>query len=416
MLEYIDSHAGEIVAALADLVRLPSVSGTDEENTIQDVLAGQLGEMGLAVDHWQIPLAETLGAADFPGVEVDRREAWGLVGRLPGHGDGPSLMLNTHVDVVPPGELDTWNGAAPFSGSVDSSTVYGRGACDMKAGLVAAHWATRALAAVGVPLRGDLLIACVQGEEDGGLGTYSMLQRGWRADACVIPEPTSLDIAPASGGSLTFRLQISGLATHASRRTSGVSSIEKFVPIFQALRRLEADRNRDPDPLMARWDIAFPIEIGTVRAGAWPSSVPDRLTANGRYGIALGEDLAEARTVFERTIAEACAADLWLRDHPVEVQWWGGQFASGRTELDSPIIAATRDAHRSVSDYEQRTWGTPYGSDLRLMTTMGGIPTVHYGPGDAGLAHGPGERVDIAELLTACRALAVLAMNSCGTG
>lgn len=415
-LEYIDSHASEIVSALSDLVRLPSVSGTDEENAIQDVLSRQLDDMGLDVDHWSIPLTETLSAADFPGVEVDRREAWGLVGRLPGRDGGPTLMLNTHVDVVPTGELDTWDGAEPFSGLIDSTTVYGRGACDMKAGLVAAHWATRALAAVRVPLHGDLLIACVQGEEDGGLGTYSMLQRGWRADACVIPEPTSLDVSPASGGSLTFRLHIRGLATHASRRTSGVSAIEKFLPIFSALRRLEAERNRDPDPLMAPWDIAFPIEIGTIQAGTWPSSVPEALSAEGRYGVALDEDVEDARNVFERMIEETCAADPWLRDHPVEVQWWGGQFASGRTALDSPIIAAVRDAHRSVSGYEQRTWGSPYGSDLRLMTTLGGVPTVHYGPGDARLAHGPGERVDIGEVLTACRALAMLAINHCGVG
>ena len=91
----------------------------------------------------------------------------------------------------------------------------------MKAGLVASLWAVRGLTELKVPLRGELLVlATVVGEEDGGLGTYALLRRGWRADACVIPEPTSLDIAPASAGALTFRITVPGAATHASRRLS----------------------------------------------------------------------------------------------------------------------------------------------------------------------------------------------------
>jgi acetylornithine deacetylase len=286
----------------------------------------------------------------------------------------------------------------------------------MKGGLVAARWAIHAIARLGVPLQGDLLIACVQGEEDGGLGTYATLNRGWRADACVIPEPTSLDISPASGGSLTFRLHVYGLATHASRRTSGVSAVEKFYPVFQAIRRLEAERNRDPGPLMAPWDIAYPIEIGVVHSGVWPSTVPDRLTAEGRYGVALGESVDDARAEFVNAIADVCSQDAWLKDHPVEVEWWGGQFAPGLTPSDSEIVQAVRRAHQQVSTHEQQLWGSPYGSDLRLLTGIGGIPTVHYGPGDARLAHAPNECVNIEEVLTATRALALVALEHCIVG
>jgi acetylornithine deacetylase len=416
VLDYLDEHARQIVTSLADLVRTPSVSGSDEENSIQHTLAAELEHSGFEVDRWQIDLSQTIAADDFPGVEVDRSDAWGVVGRLPGLGNEHSLMLNAHVDVVPPGDLAAWAHADPFNATVDATAVYGRGACDMKGGLVAAHWAARAIAALGVPLRGDLLVAYVQGEEDGGLGTYATLQRGWRADACIIPEPTSLDISPASAGSLTFRLNVPGLATHASRRTAGVSAIEKFFPIFQAIRRLEAKRNRDPAPLMAPWDIAYPIEIGVVHSGDWPSTVPGRLTAEGRFGVGLGEGVDDARIAFVDAVAEACAHDPWLRAHPVEVEWWGGQFAPGSTDLDSDIISTVRRAHSSVSSHEQQTWGSPYGSDLRLLTTIGGIPTVHYGPGDARAAHAPNEYVPIDEVLTATRALAIAAMEHCGVG
>lgn len=416
VLEYLDGHAGDVVAELSRLVRLPSISGTDAENSIQADLARQLRALELEVDHWPIPLDETLAAEDFPGVEVDRSEAWGLVGRCAGRGggEGRSLMLNAHVDVVPPGDPAAWSDTGPFAGRVTADAVLGRGACDMKGGLVAALWAVRALRALDVPLRGDLVLACVQGEEDGGLGTYATLARGWRADACVIPEPTSLDLVPANGGSLTFRLHVAGLAVHASRRRSGVSAIEKFGLILGALRELEARRNAVTDPLMAPWDIAYPIEVGTVHAGDWSSTVPDLLVAEGRYGVALGEATSAARAAFEAAIAAAGAADPWLRDHPVRVEWWGGQFASGQTPLDADIVTAMRAAHESVSGHRPQTWGVPYGSDLRLLTGIGGIPTVHYGPGSAALAHSPHEQVPIAEVLTTARALAVLALEHCG--
>jgi acetylornithine deacetylase len=414
LLEYLDGHAADMVADLAGLVRVPSISGTAEENAIQGMLSQRLDDDGLEVDAWAIPMTETLAAEDFPGMEVERAEAWGTVGRLPGSGDGASLMLNAHVDVVPPGDVAPWGDQVPFSGTVSADTVYGRGACDMKAGLVSALWTLRAFAALRVPLRGDLILGTVVGEEDGGLGTYAMLRRGWRADACLIPEPTSLDIAPGSSGALTFRLTVRGRATHASRRTSGVSAIEKFIPVFAALRRIEAERNAVKHPIMERWDLPIPIELGTIAAGDWASSVPDRLTSNGRMGVAIGEDVAAARRALEEAVAEASAADPWLRDNPVEVQWWGGQFAPGLTDVDAAIIGVVESAHAAVSSRAQASWGTPYGSDLRLMTNMGGVPTVHYGPGDASLAHAPRESVSVAELLTAARTLALVALEHCG--
>ena len=416
VLDYLDGESAAMVNALSALIQHPSVSGSDEENSIQDLMAAELDQLGLDIDHWQIPLEETLSAPDFPGVEVDRQQAWGLIGAARGVGDGPSLMFNVHVDVVPPGDLDAWRSESPFDGRIGATVVSGRGACDMKGGLVAALWAVKALTTLQVPLGGDLLLASVQGEEDGGLGTYASLARGWRADACIIPEPTSLDVVPANGGSLSFRLRVPGLAAHASRRTSGVSAIEKFMPVFVALRELEAVRNEATDPLMSRWDIAYPIEIGRLHAGDWSSSVPDLLLAEGRYGVALDETAEHARAQFTAAVARACSRDQWLADHPVEIEWWGGQFLPGRTDPDSPIIDELRAAHSAVSPHVQQTWGAPYGSDLRLMNAIGSVPTVHYGPGDAALAHGPREEVGIEEVLTTARTLALVAMQHCGLG
>jgi len=272
----------------------------------------------------------------------------------------------------------------------------------------------RALVASGAPLAGDVLVAGVEGEEDGGLGTFGLLRRGWTADLCVVPEPTDLGVVPACAGALTFRLRVRGRAAHASRRAEGVSALEKLWPVWTALAELERTRNRDADPLLARWDIAYPLSIGMVRAGDWASTVPDLLVAEGRLGVALDEDVASARADLESAVAEACRTDPWLAEHPVEVEWWGGQFASGRLPEGCDLDERVGHHHRAVTGGPAEVWGAPFGSDLRLLTGLGGIPTVHYGPGAIDLAHAPDERVPVADVETTATVLALLALEVCG--
>ena len=416
LLAAVALESDAMVALLRDLVRIPSIGGSEDEVAIQHMLARHFEAEGLATQVWPLPLDTLRVEAEFPGVEVERHEAWGLVGRLAGRGGGRSLMLNAHVDVVPPGDLAAWSDD-PFGGETKGGRLYGRGACDMKGGLVAAFWAVRALRRSGVRLTGDVLLACVVGEEDGGLGSYGLLRRGWRADACVIPEPTSLDLVPATAGALTFRLRVRGRATHASRRTEGVSALECFWPVWRALQELERARNAEVDPLMRRWQLPYALSIGTLRCGAWASSVPDLLIAEGRLGVALDETIDAARSAFESAMAEASRVDAWLREHPVEVEWWGGQFAPGRLPEASDLLERVRDAHGfatgALAD-APAVWGAPYGSDLRLLSGLGGIPTLHYGPGDAGLAHGPDESVPLDEVRTAAQTLALLALDYAG--
>jgi acetylornithine deacetylase len=414
VLETVDSLTSAMLGEITTVVQMPSVSGTDGENEAQQHMADLFARGGLDVDHWQIDLDRLTALDDFPGMEVDRSEAWGLVGRMAGSGDGASVMFNGHIDVVPVGDPGAWTDH-PFAGQTRDGRLYGRGSCDMKAGLLASYWAVQAIRAAGVQLRGDVLIASVQGEEDGGLGTFATLDRGWRADACVIPEPTDLDLVPANAGALTFRLRVPGHATHASRRTEGVSAIEKFWPVWQALQELERRRHVHVDPMASRWALAHPLSIGTIHAGDWASSVPDLLVAEGRLGVALGEESAVARRELEIAVAEACAADPWLRSHPVEVEWWGGQFDSGRLPIDSDLVERVGASHTAATSGRPcDVWAAPYGSDLRLMTNLGKVPTLQYGPGIVALAHGPDEHVVIDDVITTARTLALVALDICG--
>ncbi|MEU9245048.1 ArgE/DapE family deacylase [Streptomyces sp. NPDC048385] len=399
---------------LLELMAVPSMTGSAAESELQHLLAGRLERLGLDVDLWSMDLPALLADPEFPGMEVAREEAWGLVGRTPGGGDGPTLILQGHVDVVPPGDPAAWQGD-PFVPRVTGDVVHGRGACDMKAGLVAHLAALAAIRAAGVRLRGRLALHFVVGEEDGGLGAFGTLRRGYDGDACVITEPTAGTLITANAGALTFRLTVPGKAAHASSRDAGVSAIDGYLAIHRALADLERDRNRDPDPLMAEYPIPYALSVGTLRAGDWASSVPDLLIAEGRLGVRLGEEPADARAEVERCVAQVCAADPWLREHPATVTWPGGQFASGRLKEGHPLRAVVRDACADTNGWASRPRerGAPYGSDLRLYTGAG-IPTLQYGPGDVRVAHSAEERVSVAEVVAVARTLVVTALRTVG--
>src|SRR5213080_5302689 len=167
--------------------------------------------------------------------------------------------------------------ASPWSAHIQGGRLYGRGACDMKAGLAIAISAGAALKKSGLPLRGRLIVQSVVGEEDGGIGSFAMAQRGYRADAAFVLEPTRLRVIPAQAGALSFRLRIRGRSAHASVRYEGVSAIEKFELVEARLRQLERELNQKPHALFQDYPIAYALNVGRVRPGSWSWTVPAEL-------------------------------------------------------------------------------------------------------------------------------------------
>jgi acetylornithine deacetylase len=415
VLEALDLEG--LVAFVCDLIAIRSLVG--EETPAQERVAAEMERCGLAVDLWDLDL-ERLRQHPAYSAEVERTQALGVVGSLGRDRGGPSLIFNGHVDVVPPGDEAQWS-YPPWQGTVvgdlaqGQGRIYGRGAVDMKGGLACALYAARALREAGVRLEGRLLIQSVAGEEDGGVGTLGAVQRGYRADGAVVVEPTELMIAPAQAGALNFRITVPGLSAHACLREEGVSAIDKFVPLYQALKDLERARNTGlEDPLYAGYDLPYALSVGTLQAGDWASSVPDRLELGGRYGVAVGEDLDAARRRLEETIDRTAQADPWLREHPPRVEWWGGQFAPASIPTDHPLVGAVGDAFREVNGREARVAGVTYGSDMRLLVNEGHTPALLFGPGDVRQSHRPDEYVPVEDLVVAARTLALLALRFCG--
>ncbi len=386
--------AGALAADVAALVQAPSETG--HERPALERLAELAAAAGLAPRLIEHDLAALRAHPGYPGEEVAREELLGLTVALPAAPEGaPRLCLNGHVDVVAPGE-QPWR-RDPWSGAVEDGVVHGRGSADMKAGVVAALHAMAAVRATAGAAPAEVVLQAVASEEDGGLGTFAALERDGRFDAALIPEPTGFGIACAQAGALTFTGIVPGVSAHAAVRLEGVSAIDRYVAIHQALAEHERAVNRDVEhPLMRALPLPYPLLVGRVDGGRWSSQVPDRLVFEGRLGVRVDETPAQARAAFEAVVRRACPE--------AEVAWTGGQFAPGGTDPEHPFVEFVRATAADELGAPPELLGVPYGSDMRLFSARG-IPAVMFGTGGLELAHAVDERVRVDEVVRVARVL-----------
>jgi acetylornithine deacetylase len=402
----------EIVAALQELVRIPSQTGA--EGLAQQAVARLMRAHDLEVDVWEPDVAALQPYAESVTLGGGFAGRPNVVGISRGRGRGRSLILNGHVDTVETGDPSAWS-HSPLRGDVSHGRLYGRGACDMKGGIVANLYALRALRLAGFHPTGDVFVQSTVSEEDGGAGALAAVLRGYVADGALISEPTNLAIVTGQGGALMFRLEVHGLSAHACVRDEGVSAIEKFAYLHQGLLAYEARRSAEiTHPLYAGMRIKAPINVGVVRGGSWPSSVPESLIAEGRGGLVPGEEMGAFKTELAAEIERMADADPWLRNHPPEVTWLDGQFAPAGVPVDSPLVEALCKAWEATSSTPARIEAVTYGADMRHFVITGGVPCVMFGAGDVRLAHAPDESIPLEDLLTAITTTALLIAKWCG--
>jgi acetylornithine deacetylase len=393
-------------ADLLELLAIPSITG--DEGAARDAVARRMTAAGLEVRSWDADPAALARDPDYPGSEMPRSSLPLAAGTLRGARPGPRVMLAGHTDVVPPGDRATWS-LDPFRPEIRDGHAYGRGACDMKGGLVAAIAALAAVRATVGPadLAGEAVVLAVPSEEDGGAGMLAAIRAGFVADAAVITEPTRLEIVTVQAGAITFRLAVPGRAAHASVRREGVSALDKLEVLHAALRADEAARNAaETRPEMRALGLPYPTIIGTVHGGDWASTVPDLVVAEGRYGVRVGQTAEEAADELRSLIETACAADPWLREHPAALTMPGGRFSSAEVPAVHPLPVGLAAAAESVLGRRPPFVGVPYGADMRLLVRQGATPTVMFGPGDVRDAHAADEHVALDEVVACARVLA----------
>ena len=411
LVEAVD--ALRIEAELRALIRIPSITG--DESAIQDEIVRRLTAMGARVARIDIDPAVAAADPDWPGAEMPRSTLPVVIGRF-GRAGLRRIVLVGHVDVVPPGDPATWTDD-PWAGDVREGKLYGRGACDMKGGVVAILEALRALVASGATERldGEIVAAFVPSEEDGGQGMLAAIRAGATGDAALITEPTNLDVVIAHAGAITFRLTVPGRAAHASMRREGVSALDKLQVLFRALEADETTRNAaETDPLMTALGLPYPTIIGIVRGGDWASTVMDRVVADGRYGVKLGQTWRDAEADLRSCIAAACAGDEFLSDHPASVELVGGRFSSARIAPDHPLPVALGWAIEDTLGRRPTLLGEPYGADMRLLVNEARTPTVMFGPGNVAVAHSADEFVPLDEVADCARVVALWALRELG--
>jgi len=393
-----------LIADLRALVRMPSITGSEAEAA--GWAAEALRELGLAVEVVEPDPAAVRADPDWPGEEMPRTTLPVVMART-GPGDGRRVVLSGHLDVVPSGDPATWT-VDPWAGEIRDGALFGRGACDMKGGVASVLAAIRSLAATGdlERLAGELVVAFVPSEEDGGQGTLAAIRAGATGDLAIIPEPSNLDVVVAHAGAITFRLTVPGRAAHASQRREGISALDKLFVLIKALEADEARRNAaESDPLMTALGLPYPTIVGIVQGGEWASTVLDRVVADGRYGVRLGQTPADAEAELREAIAAACAADDFLRDHPATIEISGGRFGSARVPSDHELPIGLADAIEAETGRRPALLGEPYGADMRLFVDAG-TPCVIFGPGDVRVAHSADEHVPLDEVETCARVLA----------
>jgi acetylornithine deacetylase len=387
------------------LVRVPSVTG--DEGAVQELVASGLADAGCVVERLEIDPADARRDPDWPGDEMPRDRLPIVLGRL-GPTGARRIVLVGHVDVVPVGDPATWS-HDPWAGEVVGDRLYGRGAVDMKGGVASILGAVAALTASGLAegLGGEILVASVPSEEDGGQGMLAAIRAGVTGDMAVITEPTGLDVVIAHAGAITFKLTVPGRAAHASVRREGVSALDNLQTLVRALEADETARNvTETDPLMTAHGLPYATIIGKVSGGDWASTVIDRIEAEGRYGVKLGQTWRDAERDLQRAIDDANESDPFLRDHPATVELAGGKFSSSRVPADHPLPVGLAGVVSALTGREPQMTGEPYGADMRLLVNEGNTPTVIFGPGDKRVAHSADEWVSLAEVADCARVLA----------
>lgn len=404
LIGWMDRHAEDVITLARDLVRIPSVTGTEGE--LAGMIAAWLSAKGIECELSTVPEDFRRNYPEFIG-EQNLATRPNLYARLAASGDDgkPPVVLNGHLDVVPVGDPARWR-FDPFSGIRSDGAIWGRGATDMKGPIAAGLMALLALKESAAPLARDVEFHLVIGEESGGLGTLFALSERPKAGAAIVLEPTRNRIVTAGAGSVQFTVRATGKAAHGSAPWEGRSALAMLLHCLKRIEAYAARRNASiSHPLFATFPQQVPLSIGTFSAGEWRATVPESGQFSGRVGLLPGEEVAEIRREIENEVI-ACHGELQVEPHELTIDWPNVGFPAWETALDGELMEALRAAAGIVGQPVDPT-GVTFGADSGFIA-RNGIPVAMYGPGDIAVAHMVNEHISERELVAAGKMLALV--------
>jgi len=420
VLDLIGQNKREIIEYLRKLIGFKTVSPPrngkaegDGYKKLQEFVCKTLEGMNFDIDTWEVDaskLESFLGSGVSPDRDLSNMPV--VVGELKGKGKGKSLILNGHYDVVPVGVLENWK-HDPFGGEVEDNKLFGRGACDMKGGVAAMLQALKFIQQAGITLNGDLTVETVPEEESTEMGTLACCQKGYKADAAIIPEPTNMNVLVAMRGCVSGKITVFGRAGHAEmtqphwKEGGAVNAISKAVKIIQALEELREDWRARPDKQHKFLD-PDTITPTIIRGGEWSVTYPEKVEIT--FDSMFIPSTVNLREEIEQKIMSVTATDPWMKEHPpkLETDWvYGAEIGE-----NEPIVKTAVEAANEVG-IAPKLVGMGSLTDAIHLINYSKIPTISIGPSDK-TAHAVDEFVDIDELINLTKALALAIMRWCG--
>ena len=424
VLDLIDANHHEVIEFLRELLAFKTITPGSEPVEHDEFIRHQafmkqtLTDLGFqALDLWEADAAK-LGTVPGSGVDKSRdlRNMPILVGRLPGSGEGRSLILNGHYDVVPLGLPESWT-RDPFAGEVVDGKIYGRGTNDMKGGIAAMLKALDFIRRAGLTLEGDVLAQIVPDEEASCMGTLAACQRGYTADAAIIPEPTNMRVGTAVRGSMGGKVTVFGRAGHAEQphphwtQGGAVNAISKAMRVLEGMADATEQWRTQPDkqhPLVPP-DHIIPTVI---HGGEWSVTIPERVEIE--FDCMFDPGTKDKRSEIEEKLDAVAANDPWLRENPPELalgepeEW----IYPAEVSEDERVVQTALQALEDVG-IEPQLMGFGSLTDCVHLINHSGIPTINLGV-DIESAHSADEFVTVEQLIDLTKTLALSIMRWTG--
>jgi len=400
----VTKHLADAQKFLCDVVAIPSLSGqeADAMNLVAERFAKIAAIERVAMSN---SLRDDKDYSDpVPGIEYDGR--FNVRADLKGSGGGKTLLLNTHIDTVPPSP----NQDRPFDPQVKDGCVFGRGACDAKGQAATVYLVMAALKELGVPMKGNLVAHLVTEEENGGNGTLAMVRHGEQADGCIVLEPTELRILSSVRGAVWFRVTLRGKAGHSGRASDTRSAVKMAIRVVEILEAYHAKllASSRGDALFDKFSNPMPLTIGKFQAGNWPASAPAEATLEGVLGLLPNITAKQVMEQMTAAIKDEGGRDI-AENFTIHFMY---RHDSSVCPTDHPLVQTLQQAARSAGAKGEIDAMTA-SCDSWLYNNQLNIPTAVFGGGSLGVAHAANENMPVAELATAAEAIVAAALAWC---
>lgn len=401
-----------MIRFLQEILRIPSVTG--DEARIQEFISDYTEQMGQQVDVFVPDLTELSSHPGFVAVTQSYDNRPNVVSTLKGKGGGRSLLFNGHIDVIPEGPAENWEHGC-WSADLADGRIYGRGAADMKSGVAAMTMAVQAIIESGISLKGDVITEYVMDEELSGNGTLDCCVKGYKADAGICCETSSMRVQPGSIGRIWFEIRIKGKAAGIQRRYEGINAIDlgylvtRTVSEFEEIRVAKISHPLYPDILGS-----IPCMVGQFESGSYASAFPDACVLKGSLATVPGEDSDQVKAEFtDFIIREAQKKHPWFHQIPPDVRFVGYFAEPAAIDTSSPIVTLLKEHYKGVLGKEPIVSGREGAADIRHLIRYADTPTVIFGPGATEQMHANNEWVSVQDYLDSIRILAHTIIDWC---